>query len=53
MVDLTLLEFYRNHCAINGKPPVIRDSDVAFFKLVEKADKKKKRIALLKSKLKT
>jgi len=51
MVDLTLLEFYRNNYLINDKPPIIRDSDVAFFKLVEEAEKKKKKLRLIKRRI--
>lgn len=52
MVDFTLLEFYRDYILVNGKPSVIRDIDKEFFKLVEKADKKKLRIKLIKRKFK-
>ena len=52
MVDLTLLEFYRNNCLINNKPPIIRDVDKEFLKLVEKADRKKFKIRILKKRIK-
>lgn len=51
MVDLTLLEFYRNNYLINDKLPIIRDIDVAFFKSVEKVDKKKKKLCLIKKRI--
>jgi len=51
MVDLTLLEFYRNNYLINDKISIIKHDNKKSLKFINKVDKKKRIIKTIKSKI--